>query len=319
MTLGDLEWRSPVRYGFPLLACVLLASTRLAAQDAPGQEMQLPRSARGLPIVVVHAGDDILRLALDTGTSRTLVSAAAARRLELTAQSRFLLADAAGRSRTGLCGPAPILRLADVPIALECLAWIPEESEIAGAEGLDGLLGADALAQFDLWVDLRSDPVRARVAPPGSLGVWMDGRRLAIETLGRRPAIGVAVGFGRDTAAARLILDSGCGTLVLFGGLAERVAAGLADRLTRARVETPTASRDVVMGPMDSVRSGRVKFKAPWAGLLPHVTDRTEDGLLPLSALGPVLLDMSNGVVIAGAGLRTAPVQRAVRASRHVR
>jgi hypothetical protein len=123
----------------------------------------------------------------------------------------------------------------------------------------------------------------------------------------------VAVGFGRDNAAARLILDSGCGSLVLFGGLAERVAATLPHRLTDAVVETPTASRDVAMVPIASVRSGRVTLKASWAGLLPHVMGRAEDGLLPLAALGPVLLDMSNGVVIAAARLRAAPIQRAAR------
>ena len=295
-----------MRHGLPSLAFVLLASTRLAAQGPPGQEMQLIRSARGLPVIVMHAGDEILRLGVDTGTSRTLVSGAAVRRLGLQPRSRFLVGDAVGPSRVALCAAAPSLRLGHVPVALECLAWIPEEIEVAGAEGLDGILGADALAQLDFWVDLRSDPVRARVAPPGSLGPWMDGQRLRLEVIGRRPAIGVDVGFGRDTAAARLILDSGCGTLVLFGGLAERVAAGLPHRSGDARIETATASREVAMVPIASVRSGRALFRAPWAGLLPHVTDRPEDGLLPLAALGPVLLDVSNRLVITGARLRAA-------------
>ena len=42
-------------------------------------------------------------------------------------------------------------------------------------------------------------------------------------------------------------------------------------------------------------------YRLKWAGLLSDVTDRPEDGLLPLDALGPVMIDFSNRVVVAGA------------------
>jgi hypothetical protein len=293
-----------MRHGLPVIAVLLLASTNLAALNPPGLEMQVTRSKRGLPVVSVRAGAETLRLGLDTGTSRSLVSVAVAERLGLRPSSRFALGDAAGESRGGLCAPAPLLRLGDVTIALECLAWIPEEPDVAGAEGLDGLLGADILAQLDLWIDLTGDLVRLRAAPPGSLARWTDGTRLPLERIGRRHAIAAQIRLGRDTAAARLVLDSGSDGLILFGDLAHRTAGALRKRGIAARIETATGTREVSMVPLMSLRSGPLVFDAGWAGLLPHVVDRPEDGLLPLSALGPVLLDVSNGIVVARARLR---------------
>jgi hypothetical protein len=296
-----------MRHGPHAIAVVLLVATSLAAPNPPGLDMQLTRSAAGLPVVVLHAGGETLRFGLDTGTSQSLVSGGVARRLGLRPHSRFLLADVAGAPRGGLCARAPRLRLGELPIALECLAWVPEEWTLASAEDLDGVLGADALAHLDLWIDLRHTPVRARVAPPGSLLAWVDGTRLRLEVIERRPAIAAELDFGHHTPAARLVLDSGSDGLVLFGRLAERAALARPLQRTTARLQTATSTRGVTMVPLGGLRSGRLLLGPGWAALLPHVLDRTEDGLLPLAALGPILLDVSNGVAIAGARFRGRP------------
>jgi hypothetical protein len=296
-----------MRRGPDALAVVLLVSTGLAAPNPPGLDMPLARSTGGLPIVVLHAGEETLRFGLDTGTSRSLVSAGVARQLGLRPHAGVLLADVAGAPRGGLCARAPLLRLGELPIALDCLGWVPEEWTLAGAEDVDGVLGADALAHFDLWIDLRHTPVRARLAPPGSLVAWMDGTRLRLDVIGRRPAIATELDFGHHTPAARLVLDSGSDGLVLFGPLAGRAALARPLQRTTARIQTATSTRGVTMVPLDGLRSGRLLLGPGWAALLPHVLDRTEDGLLPLAALGPVLLDVSNGVVVAGARVRRTP------------
>src|SRR5690606_590551 len=147
LTLSNLERRLLMRHGVASLVLLVVASTCLLAQAPPGSTMLLGRSSRGLAVVVVQAAGHSLRLGLDTGTSRTLVSRSVAERLGLQPISRFVLADAAGASRVGVCGRAPGLAVGGTPLHLECLGWVPEEPDVAGAEGLDGLLGADALAQ----------------------------------------------------------------------------------------------------------------------------------------------------------------------------
>jgi hypothetical protein len=249
-----------------------------------------------------------LRLGLDTGTSRTLVSAVAAIRLGLSPREPLSISSAAGPPRPGLCGTGPALHLAGLALVPDCLGWLPDERVVAGAEDLDGILGADLLAQFDLWIDIRSAPVRARFAPPGSLEPWTAGERLPLVSIGRRPAIAARLaGLRRDGSAVRLVIDSGADSLILFGAAALQTLAASRHERLEGQLASATARRDVATVPMSGFRSAGSLFQVPWAGLLPQVQDRAEDGLLPLNALGPVLLDLSNGVIVANARLRSAP------------
>jgi hypothetical protein len=257
--------------------------------------------------VVVAAGHT-LRLGLDTGTSRTLVSAAAAGRLGLTSGERLAVGCVASvQPRGGFCAKVPALHIGQLTLAPDCIGWLPDEARLAGAEDLDGLLGADLLAQVDLWIDAAKNPVRVRVAPAGSLGAWVEGTRLPIEMIKRRPAITVALaGLRREGPSVRLVVDSGGDGLILFGRAAQLANALFPHERIAGRVETATAARGLDVIPVQGVRTGGSLFSLPYAGLLPQVEDRVEDGLLPLTALGPVLLDLSNRIIVAKARIRSA-------------
>ena len=234
-----------------IVVVILAVAPRLPATGLPGEAMQLPRSRSGLPIVAVKVGTKTLRLVIDTGTSRTLVSGMAAARLGLVPARRLSFGCVAGAQPTGaLCAaPAPEIRLGSLSIPLDCLGWMPDEPQLAGAEDVDGVLGADALAYVDLWIDLRGARVNARFAPPGSLGPWTDGRRLTLEVVGQRLAVDAELTGIGSNRTARLVLDSGSDGLLLFGPLAHAARSRWAIGRSRAVFRPPP--------PVDSLPSSR--------------------------------------------------------------
>jgi predicted aspartyl protease len=288
-----------------LVSVVLLLVPGLlrAAQEGPaGDARVLQCSARGLPVVDVDVDGARLRLGLDTGTSRTLISADAAERLHLVPRGRFSLATAGDASAIGLCAAVPNVRVAGIRLAADCLGWLPSERRLAGAEDLDGIFGADLLPQLDLWIDLGRCPVRARLAPPGSLAAVTDGTHLRIELIERRAVVDAEIAELRPPAGIRLVLDSGSNGLILFGQAAARLDVATRGLQTGARVESAVAVRDVAVAPIHGVRIGALRLDdVRAAGLLPAIVNRSEDGLVPLSALSPVLLDLSNRLVVARA------------------
>ena len=289
------------------LVLVLLPDPlRAAQQPAPGEARVLPCSARGLPILEVAADGGAIRLGLDTGTSRSLIAADAAERLHLIPRARFSLATTGGPSTPGLCAPAD-LRVGGIRLHADCLGWLPAERHLAGAEDLEGILGADLLAQLDLWIDLGRCPVRARLGLPGTLAAMTDGTRLKVDLVGRRAAIEAQILDFEQSIDVRLVLDSGSDGLILFGDVATRLEGTMRVQRGGARLTSAVAARSVDVAAVRGVRVGTLHLDGVRAaGLLPEILDRPEDGLLPLSALGPVLLDLSNRFVIAGARFRDA-------------
>jgi hypothetical protein len=280
-------------------------SSHLSALELPGQELILQRSRDGLPVVVVRTGEGTLRFAIDTGTSRSMVSADVAERLHLTSRESFVVASAGGEPQAALCATPPKLDLGGVELSIDCLAWIPAERRLAGSEDVDGLLGADALAAADLWIDVRRG--RARLAPPGSLIAWAEGTRIPLGPSGRRPTVTMQLpSLGRDVAA-QLVVDSGAQGLLLFGPLARRAEAVLGNRRLLGRLLSPTARLQIIFVPLGAARAGGMNYESGWTGLLPQVGDRREDGLVPLSIFGPVLIDMSHRILVARARLRAMP------------
>jgi hypothetical protein len=111
-----------------------------------------------------------------------------------------------------------------------------------------------------------------------------------------------------------LVLDSGTDATILFGDLAR----SLAQTKTTRPIFVETAGGALRASAARSV-SLRLAGYAPAsisAVLLPQ-TERVEIGVVPLSTLGPVLLSLSDGVVVANARLRRQPtlIQVAARAS----
>lgn len=294
------------------VALLFAIAAPLAALDAPGQEFRFGRSRAGLPVLAAELGGETLRFVLDTGTSRSMIAASVAERLRLPARARFPVAAAAGPERMALCAGPLAVRVGGLALAIDCLGWVPEERLLAGAEEVDGLLGADALAAVDLWIDPRRN--RIRLAPPGTLAPWVEGERLPVELVELRPAIAVALpGLGRGAERARLVIDSGADRTLLFGALARRAARAPGAAAAAGRLTTAAGSVGLALLPLGPMRAGGSRFDLGTAGILPAIADRHEDGLLPLAALGPVLFDLAGGFVLLDARLRSTPDRESAR------
>jgi hypothetical protein len=174
---------------------------------------------------------------------------------------------------------------------------------VADAAGIDGLVGTDALASVDLLLDVPRG--RVRLAPAGSLAPWVEGTVLPLEPVGRRVGVRVALP-ALGGATALLVLDSGAGGVVLFGDVARRAATTAAMRRSAGRLASGSADRSVRLVSLGPLRLRGLGLDAGTAGLLAAPGPTGEDGLLPLRLLGPVLLDMSGGVLVAHARLRSA-------------
>ena len=270
----------------------------------PGSEVALLRSSNGSPVVEVRAGEEVLRLAVDTGSARTVLSAATAARLRLAPQKALAVAWVGGTVRTGLCALGPELRVGEFVLAVPCLGWVPGEQRPAGFAGVDGVLGADALASADLLIDAPRG--RVRFAPTGSLAPWVEGTALRLETLGRRPALRVELPALR-AAPALLVLDSGATAVVLFGDLARRAWAASPTGRRWAVCAAAARSCRCVWCRWARCRLGRLRLGAGTAGLLAGPGATGEDGLLPLRLLGAVRLDLAGSVLVVEASLRPAP------------
>lgn len=133
---------------------------------------------------------------------------------------------------------------------------------------------------------------------------------MPLERIDRRPAVRVLLP-SLGPAAARLVLDSGANRIVLVGGLARRAEAALAALPWPGRMLSAGARRTLRLVQIGQVRVGEARLDGGAAGLLPRLAGSPEDGrvdgLLPLRLLGPVLLDISAGVLVVDARWRDEP------------
>jgi hypothetical protein len=159
---------------------------------------------------------------------------------------------------------------------------------------LDGVLGADALTGRPLLLDVG----RSRLVV-GATRRDVAGEEVALTLVEGRPAItlDVAAGSGQRSGSLLLVLDSTADQLVLFGGVAARRPRSGGDRLT-----TLAGSLAAAVGPPP--RFAGIRRPPRRALLLAEVVDRREDGLLPLAAVGPDLLDRERGIAVLDARRR---------------
>jgi hypothetical protein len=150
----------------------------------------------------------------------------------------------------------------------------PAAPPLAGAVGI---LGHSALSGSDYVLDYADR--RLIVAPAGSLGPIAGGVREPLEILEGRPAVR-ALFEAEDGSPypVRLVLDSGATHITLFGRAALR-AVGVARTLRAASVVDPLGSR-IVPASAASIAFGGRRVRGV-AALLPDMTSRSEDGLLP--------------------------------------
>jgi hypothetical protein len=178
---------------------------------------------------------------------------------------------------------------------------LPESAE------LDGVLGSDLLHGLDVWIDPLAG--RLRVDAPGALGGRYAGTTVRLETIAGRPALAIELlDLDRRPVTVRLVVDSGADSVLLFGRLAERLAAARGAGLARATGLATAHGAGAVSGvPIGRARCGDAKLRLGAALLLPEVRGRIEDGLVPLDRLGPVLFQLAGERAVLGARPGAAP------------
>ena len=275
-----------VRRSIVMATTLLLVTTRsLPAVD----RTPLRTLGDGLFAVPVEIAGAPLHMLLDTGANRSLIWAPVAEQLHLTPRARFPLQTPNGAVDAVCAGPIAV-RVGGVSLAIDCLGWSSELEVTALGERVSGVLGADALASLPVLLDLG----RGRLVL-GTEALAVVGFEVPLTLVEGRPAISLAAPSAAGEARRlRLVLDSGANDLVLFGSAAASARTGGSTRMA-----TLTGSRQVETA--EAPRLGGLNRSPRRAVLLPDVADRDEDGLLPLSAAGPVAFDWSRGVAILGA------------------
>jgi hypothetical protein len=273
----------PVLHTLLAIAMICLASlpTPLRAED----RVPLERVAGGLLAVRVELAGESLLLMLDTGATRTMVRAEVAERLHLKPRARFALETTVGTTE-GLCAGPLAVTVGATELRVDCLGWSAALDETVLGRGIDGILAADALTLHPITLDLARRTLHLDVAPGA------DGHEVPLTLEDGRPTLTLSSGGGGRTL--RLVVDSAAEDLVLFGRAAAAMAPG-----RRVGLQTLAGSATPHLG--SAPRLGEVKRQPRRAVLLPGLTGRGEDGLLPLGALGTVTFDWQRGIAILDA------------------
>jgi predicted aspartyl protease len=142
-----------------MLACAAaLTAPRPAAaaaeRCAPQLRAELNVDTHGAPLVTLTINGAVLHLLLDTGAERTTLTEETAQRLGLPAD--FARAQTVqgigGNVAAGVVRPDP--QGAGGPLAKVAFAVVPGHLPPVGDRQVDGLLGADLLAAYDLDLDI---------------------------------------------------------------------------------------------------------------------------------------------------------------------
>lgn len=218
------------------LAVGLLALAGCAAEGGCGPEKLgvVPvRMVGNLPVVAVRINGREAALILDTGSDRTVVSAAAAARLGIVpAGPAARIGGAGGEVSLGV-GRLTEGRLAGA----EAVRFDGARVLVGSAElpGLDGILGIDVLVDYELDLDLPRGRVGfARARGCRSAGPGWAGRGLAVQQV---PGGQMSVPVVLDGETLRGMLDTGASGTVVLEQAAEDV------RVSRARLAALPAMR----------------------------------------------------------------------------
>lgn len=272
---------------------LVLGTLAVAAPTTSGAEtIQLRRLASGAVAAPVQIAGHDLWLLVDTGSNRSLIRSAIATRIGLEPRSGYRLHTPTRVVDTS-CAPATVL-LGSKRLAINCIGWSREIDHLAGMHRADGILGTDALVREPVVIDFERGSLT--LGPEG----LPSGTPLPLEMIAGRPAIDLRlrVPGNQEGHSLRFVLDSGASTIVLFGSAARRQPV---HRSAVARVDSLTGPRLVRRLPEATIGPG---LTVDGPVLLPEVTDRQADGLLPLQVLPRVFFDWPrHRVVIDDASL----------------
>jgi hypothetical protein len=266
-------------------AALLLLGTMTAPAAAAPEEIRY-RETWGygvvVPVYVQSAGPyDFL---LDTGAETTVLHPDLAAELGLAAAGQVELVTVAG-SRFIPQATVGSLRLGETSLGPAEVLIHDMQAARAADPRLRGILAGGALAGTSFTIDHARQRLR--------LGGVARADGVPYEPLAGRPVITARLGCSGDPL--RLVLDSGVGGLVLFGGHAG-IRAGAAGAVTARTNAGLTALRD---GRLDALCLGSMRL----ADLPVAVQDaggaegRVEDGLLPTRLFARVHFDAQRRTV----------------------
>jgi predicted aspartyl protease len=238
--------------------------------------------------VVVKAslnGRGPFRLLLDTGSTHSAVSEAVAAAIGAPAVAKTVLGSATGgrevmvvRVDALVCG-ALVVR--------ELMASVAAFDRLGGTDGIQGVIGQDALASVRYTIDFRR---RELLWWPGA-----SARGISFPLQGSRGRFVIALPQGGNTL--RLVPDSGAATLLLFDPPKNLPLTLLSQHGT---LTTMSARGTVRLARMRKLRFGAAVLQDVAAVVVSRNRSEPEetDGLLPLHLFDRVTFDGPRGLLI---------------------
>lgn len=242
-------------------------------------------------VPVTIAGQGPFRMLVDTGASRSAVSAAVADRLASRRLGETTLLTPAGQARRPLILIKGMVFGARGPVSVVGVAL--DASDLADPE-IDGLIGQDILASRVFTIDYRSSRI-----------VWHDdfgadaaaGTRLALDIADGRMLVSLPQARGSDSTPAggtlQLIPDSGADRFVLFTPASSAIVLPALATSDLGVLRTSAGTRPVYRVVVGEITVGDIRLRDQDAALV----DRPErgaalgDGLLPLHLFGSVTIN----------------------------
>lgn len=267
-----------------IVAVGVLWTTSAIAAEASVPISVDAEGAVSVPVVI--NGSASFRFALDTGTTRTVVSDRVVDRLALAAVAKTLTATPAGDEWR------PVVRLDSIAIgdaqsANPLLASVTPSARLRQlAPDIDGIIGQDFLFGLNYTLDYASK--RLHWSAPVS---WTGGTA-RLPLVAREGRYLVALPPGRDGRSALLVPDSGANTLVLFERGGRTVVPAEPVSLTLA-VDTLSGTRAVKSSVVRDLRLGDLTLRNLLAAIIPRQEEDAlaPDGLLPLHLFASVTFD----------------------------
>ena len=249
-------------------------------------------------VPVTIAGQGPFRMLVDTGASRSAVSAAVAARLQSRRLGETTLLTPAGQARRALVLIKGVTLGTHGPASVVGVALDPDD--LANPE-IDGLIGQDILGSRVFTIDYRSSRIVWHAEPE-----LLDptGSRLTVETASGRMMVSLPQPTGPDavgiTRALRLIPDSGADRLVLFTAAATALALPAVESAERGLLRTPAGTRQAHRVVVDELAVGDIRFRDQEAALIdrPDGGAALGDGLLPLHLFSSVTINAGAGYLI---------------------
>jgi predicted aspartyl protease len=249
-------------------------------------------------VPVTIAGQGPFRMLVDTGASRSAISAAVAARLESRRLGETALLTPSGQARRAL---VMIKGVTFGPRGPSSVVGVELESGDLVDPAIDGLIGHDILGSGVFTIDYRSSRI---VWDDEPLAAAAAGTRLSLEIDSGRMMVSLPQPAGLDgttvSRALRLIPDSGADRFVLFTAAASAVALPAIASTDRGLLRTAAGIRQVHRVVVDAIAVGDIRLRDQEAALLDRPEGGTAlgDGLLPLHLFSSVTIDAGAGYLI---------------------